>query len=136
MREGWQEIGALCGKMTDPEEGHMVGSLLSVLSNVCRMEPTQVVHLCCGLGDDCVVVVIDKIEMEPREVCSLPDDYKIMKEELNNKRQDVEDLEEDVKELKTTVAKLEEEVRFQNKIREEDKKNSGTKRVDFWGPCW
>ena len=27
MREGWQEMAALCGKMTDAEEGHMVGFL-------------------------------------------------------------------------------------------------------------
>ena len=43
MREGRQEMAALCGKMTDAEEGHMVGFLLSVVSNVCRMELTQVV---------------------------------------------------------------------------------------------
>ena len=54
MREGWQEMATLCGKMTDAEEGRMVGFLLSVVSDVCRMEPAQVVRLCCGLGDDCV----------------------------------------------------------------------------------
>ena len=52
MREGWQEIVTLCGNMTNAEEGHMVGFLLSVVSNVCRIEPTQVVRLCCGLGND------------------------------------------------------------------------------------
>ena len=40
MREGWQEMAALCGKMTDTEKGCMVGFLLSVVSNVCSMEPT------------------------------------------------------------------------------------------------
>ena len=89
----------------------MVGFLLSVVSNVCRMEPTQVVRLCCGLGDDCVAVGMDKIEMEAREVCSRADDYDIMKSELDNKRQEVEDLEEDMKELKKTVGKLEGEVK-------------------------
>ena len=57
----------------------MVGFLLSVVSNVCRMGPTQVVSLCCGLGDDFVVLGMDKIEMEAREVCSLAHDYEIMK---------------------------------------------------------
>ena len=33
-----------------------------------------------------------------------------------------------MKELKTTIAKLEGEVRFQKRMREEDRKNSGTKR--------
>ena len=50
MREGWQGMAALCGKMTDAEEGRVVGFPLSVVSNVCRMEPIQVVRLCCGLG--------------------------------------------------------------------------------------
>ena len=40
MRAGWQEMAALCEKMIDAEEGRMVGFLLSVVSNVCRMEPT------------------------------------------------------------------------------------------------
>ena len=40
MREGWQEMVELCGKITDPEEGRMVGFLLSVVSNVSRMKPT------------------------------------------------------------------------------------------------
>ena len=44
MREGWQEMAELCGKITDAEEGNMFGFLLSVVSNVCRMEPTQVVR--------------------------------------------------------------------------------------------
>ena len=136
MREGWQEMAALCGKMTDAEEGRMVGFLLSVVSNVCRMEPTQVVRLCCGLGDDCAAVGMDKVELEAREVCSFADSHDIMKSELDDKRQEVGDLEEDVKELKKTVAKLEGEVRFQKKMREEDRKNSGTKREDFWGPRW
>ena len=33
-------MATLCGKMTDAEEGCIVGFLLSVVSNVCRMEPT------------------------------------------------------------------------------------------------
>ena len=127
-REGWQEMAALCRKMTDAEEGYMAGFLLSVVSNVCRMEPTQVVRLCSWLGDNCVAVGMDKIEMEAREVCSLADNYDIMKSELDDKRQEVEDLEEDVKELKETVMKLEGEVMFQKRMREEDRKNSGTKR--------
>ena len=90
-------MGALCGKITDAEEGRMVGFLLSMVSNIFRMKPTQVVRLCCRLRDDCVVVGIDKMEIEAREVYSLADDYKIMKSELDDKRQEVEDLEEDVK---------------------------------------
>ena len=112
MREGWQEMVALCGKMTDDEEGRMVGFLLSVVSNVCRMEPTQVVRLCCGLGDDCVAVGMDMIEMEAREVCSLADDYDIMKSELDIKRQEAGDLEEDVKKLRKKMEWLEGQVRF------------------------
>ena len=104
-REGWQEMAALCRKMMDAEEGYTVGFLLSVVSNVCRMEPTQVVWLCSWLGDDYVAVGMDKIEMEAREVCSLADDYEIMKSELDDKRQEVGDLEEDVKELKKTIMK-------------------------------
>ena len=50
MRERWQEMAELCGKMTDDEEGRMVGFLLSVVSNVFRMEPTQLVRVCYGLG--------------------------------------------------------------------------------------
>ena len=91
MREGWQEMAALCGKMTDTEEERMAGFLLWMVSNVCRMEPAQVVRLYCGLGDDCVRVGIDKIKMEAREVCSLADDYEIMKSELHDKRQEVGD---------------------------------------------
>ena len=45
-------------------------------------------------------------------------------------------MEEQVKGWKKTVAKLEGEVRFQKKMRAEDKKNSDTKRVDCWGPRW
>ena len=41
-----------------------------------------------------------------------------------------------MKELNKTIAKLEGEVRFQKKMTEEDKKYSGTKREDFWGPRW
>ena len=91
MREGWQEMVAFYGKMTDVEEGRMVGFLLSVVSNVCRMESTQVVRKCCRLGDDCVAVGMDKVEMEAREVCSLADHYDIMKSELDDKRQEVGD---------------------------------------------
>ena len=43
-------------------------------------------------GGDCVAVRMDKIEMETREECSLADDYDIMKSELDDKRQEVEDL--------------------------------------------
>ena len=50
------------------------------------------VRLCCGLGNDYVAVGIDKIEMEAKEVCSLADDYHIMKSELDDKRQEVGDL--------------------------------------------
>ena len=134
MRGGWQEMAALFGKMSDAEEGRMVGFLLSVVSNVCQMKPTQIVRLCCGLGDNCVEVGMDKIEMEAREVCSLADDYDIMKSELDDKRQKVGDLEEDMKELKKTVTKLKGEARFQKRMREEDRKNSGTKREGFMGP--
>ena len=136
MREGWKEMAVLCGKMTDAEEGRMVGFLPSVVSNVYRMEPTKVVQLCCGLGDDCVAMGMDKVEMEARAVCSLADDYDIMKSELDDKRQEVGDLEEDVNELKKTVAKLEGEVRFQKRMSEEDRKNTGTKREGLIGPYW
>ena len=87
MREGWQEMAALCGKMTDAKEGRMVGLLLLVVSNVCRIEPIQVVRLCCSLGDDCAAVGMDTIKIEACEVCSLADDYDVMKSELNDKRQ-------------------------------------------------
>ena len=40
MREGWQEMAAWYGNVTDAEEGRMVGFLLSVVSKICRMEPT------------------------------------------------------------------------------------------------
>ena len=103
MTEGWQEMAALCGKMTDAEEGRMVGFLLSVVSKVCRMEPTQVVQLCCRLGDDCVAVGMDKVEMEAREVCSFADSHDIMRSERDDKRQEVGDLEENVKELRKKV---------------------------------
>ena len=134
IREGWQEMVALCEKITDAEEGRMVGFLLLVVSNVCRMESTQAVHLCCGLGDDCVVVGMDKIGMGAREVCSLADDYEIMTSELDDKWQEVGDLEQDVKELGKTITKLKGEVRFQRMMREEYKKNSGTKSGGFGGP--
>ena len=136
MREGWQEMAVLCGNMTDADEGRMVRFLLLVVSNVCKMEPTQVVRLCYGLGDDCVAVGMDKIEMEAREVCSFANSHDIMKSELDDKRQEVGHLEEDVKELKKTIAKLEGEVRFLKRMREEDRKNSGTKRKGFFGPYW
>ena len=86
MREGWQEMAAMCGKMTDAEAECMVGFQISVVSNICRMEPTQVVRLCYGLGDNWVAAVMDTIEMEAREVCSLADDYDVMKSELDDKR--------------------------------------------------
>ena len=136
MREGWQEMSALCGKMTDAEEGRMVGFLLSVVSNLYRIEPTQVVRLGCGLGDDCVAVGMDKIEMEAREVCSLADDYDITKSELDNKRQEVGDLEEDVKQLKKTIGRLEGDLRIEKRLREQDQKNSGMKRVGMYGRLW
>ena len=41
-----------------------------------------------------------------------------------------------MKELKKTVVKLEGGVRFQKKMREEDRKNSRTKREGFMGPYW
>ena len=50
------------------------------------MEPTLVVWLCCGLGDDCAVVGMDKVEIEAREVYSLADDYDIMKSKLDDKK--------------------------------------------------
>ena len=85
----------------------MVGFLLLVVSNVCRMELTQVVWLSCGLGEDCVVVGMDKIEGEAMDVCSLSDEYNNVKRELDIKRQEVGDLEKEVKALKKTVARLE-----------------------------
>ena len=136
MREGWQEMATLWGKMTDAEEGRMVGFLLSVVSNVCRMELTKVVRLCCGLGDDCVAVGMDKIEMQAREVCLLADDYEIIKSELDNKRQKVGDLEEDVKELRKTVGRLEKEVVWQKQLVKGARENSGMKRMGLGGPCW
>ena len=77
------------------------------------MEPTQVVRLCCGLGDDCVAVAMDKIEMEAREMCSFADSNDIMKSEIDDKRQEVRDLEEDVKELIKKVEWLEGQVKVQ-----------------------
>ena len=76
------------------------------------------------------------MEMEASEVCSLADDYDIMKSERDDKRQEVGDLEEDVNEWKKTIAGLDGEVMFQKTVREEDKKNSGTKRKGLFGPCW
>ena len=114
----------------------MVGFLLSVVSNVCRMEPIQVVRLCCGLVDDCVAVGMDKIEMEAREVCSFADSHDVMKSELDDKRQEVGDLEEDVKELRKTVGRLEKEVVWQKQLVKGAKENSGTKRMGFGGPRW
>ena len=78
-------MGALCCEMTDTKEGHLVRFLESVVSNVYTMEPTQVVRLCCGLGDYCVAVGMDMIEMAAREICSLADDYDIIKNELDDK---------------------------------------------------
>ena len=69
IREAWQEIATLFRKMTDAEEGRMVGFFLSVVSNVCRMESTQVIWFSCGLGVDFVAVGMDKIEIKAREVC-------------------------------------------------------------------
>ena len=43
-------------EITDAEEGRLVGFLVMVVLNVCRMEPTQVVQLCCGLGDECIAI--------------------------------------------------------------------------------
>ena len=63
IREGWQEIEALCSKIADAEEGRMCGFILSSVSNVCRAKPTQVVRLCCGIQEDYVAVVIHKIDM-------------------------------------------------------------------------
>ena len=40
----------VCDKITDIELGYTIGFLLLVVSNVCRMEPTQVVWLCSGQG--------------------------------------------------------------------------------------
>ena len=136
MTERWHEMRALCAKMTDAEERHMVGFLLSVVSNVCRMEPTQVIQWCYGLKDDCAAVEMDKIEVEAREVCSLADNYKIMKSELFDKRQEVGNLEEDVKGLRKKVEWLEGQVRFQKRVRGEDRKNSDTKRQRFMEPEW
>ena len=45
-------MAMLCGKMTDAEEGRMVGFLLLVVSNICTMEQTLVVCLCWKLRDD------------------------------------------------------------------------------------
>ena len=56
--------------------------------------------------------------MEAREVCSLADDNKIMKSELDDNRQEVGDLEEDVKELTKKADWLEGQVRFQKRVRE------------------
>ena len=87
--------------------------------------------------DDCIAIGMDKIKMEAREVCLLTDDYEIMKSELDDKRQEVGDLEEDVKKLKKTIAKSEGEVRVQKSLREDDRKNHGTKREHpMFGPCW
>ena len=44
------------------------------------------------------------------------------------------DLEEGVKELRKKVEWLEGQVRFQKRVREEDRKNFGTKREGFMGP--
>ena len=63
MMEGWQELAASFGKMTDDKEGCMVVFLLSMVSNNYRMEPTQVVWLGYGLSNDCVAVRLDKIEI-------------------------------------------------------------------------
>ena len=68
MREEWQEMAALGREMTEAEEGCMGGFLLSVVANLCRMEPAQVVWLCCALWDDCVAVGMDRIETKAREV--------------------------------------------------------------------
>ena len=136
MKEVWQAMAALCGKMTDAEEGHMVGFLLSVVSNVCRMEPTQVVRLCCGLRDDCVAVGMDKIEMKVREVCLFADSHDVMKRELDDNRQEVRDSEEEVKELRKKVEWSEGQKRWYVRMREEDRKNSGTKREGFMRPQW
>ena len=40
MMEVWQEMAALYVEMIHVYEGCMVGFLLSVVSNICRMEPT------------------------------------------------------------------------------------------------
>ena len=45
-------------------------------------------------------------------------------------------MEEDVKELGRKVEWLERQVRFYKRMREEDRKNSGTKREGFMGPQW
>ena len=76
--------------------------------------------MCCRLGDDCIVVGMDKIEMEATEVCSFADSHDIRKSELDDKRQEVEDLEEDAKELRKKVEWLPSQVRFQTRMMEED----------------
>ena len=68
--------------------------------------------------------------------CSFADEYDIAKSELDDQRQEVGDLEEDVKELRKKVEWLKGQVRFQKRVREEDRKNSGMKREGFMGPQW
>ena len=77
---------------------------------------------------------MDKIEREVIHVCLFADEYNFAKSELDNKRLEIGELEEDVKELKKKVKWLEGKVRFQMRVREEDRKNSGTKREGFMRP--
>ena len=79
---------------------------------------------------------MDEIEIEARELCSLADNYNIMKSELHDKRQEVGDLEEDMTKLKKTIAKVEKELRFQKTRVETARENTGTKRKEIFGPCW
>ena len=95
-----------CGKITNSEDGCMVGFLLSVMFNICSLEPTQMIQVCCWLGEDCVAAGMDNFDREAIDICSFADEYYIAKNELDDKRQEVEHLEEEVKELKKTVARL------------------------------
>lgn len=110
----------------------MVGFLLLVVSNMCRIEPTQIVCLCCGLGKNIVTIGMDTIEQEAMHVHSLADNYNIVKIELVDKWHDGWNLEGEVGELKGTVGKLEEEVRVERGLKEMDKKCSGIRRNTTW----
>ena len=112
----------------------MVGFLLSVVSNIYRMEPTQILHSCCGLGEDCVTVGMEKIERQAMDVCSFADKYDLAKSELDDKRQEVGDLEEEVKELKKTIGKLEGDLRFEKWMAKKARRNSDMKMVPLFGP--
>lgn len=166
IKSNYVGMTKLYAGITGDQEARMTGFLLEIMSNLVGKKPSDIVRLLCGVGEkdadegmkeieDTVRQVWwqsehggelnDEIAYQQRQVGrvkeelrDLEEEHVDMAEELDKTTRELAEAKEEIKRLEVALKSTKLMVQDEKNLREWDRKNSGTRRMDRSGvrPQW